>query len=137
MQHISVIVSAIKFRLLRISLKTIDNLRCIFNTIFCLFSFQKNQANPLQSLLLYGKWEDRSASKSESEYSEYSSNTVDIRLCDEKDKEFIRTHSWVFRSKKKLLKFAILKRTMFSLQCSVYLHSQQDLYSTQFHRKHK
>ena len=100
-----------KFRLFRLSWKARGNLICTFNIIFCFFSFQ-------QSLLLCHKGEFHSPSEGESEYSEHSSYTVDLKFSDEKDMRFIKTHSWVFRSKKELLKFGIWKiasNSMFSL----------------------
>ena len=99
-----------KFRLFRMSWKARGNLRCIFNIIFCLFSFQQSQENPPQSWLQSDKEEDRSTTESESEHSEHSSDTADMNFCDEKDMRFIRTHCWIFRSKKELLKFVIWKR---------------------------
>ena len=83
-------------------------------------------------------------------------NTVSIHQillnwCDEEDLRFNRTHSWVFRSKKELLQFAIWRRksnAIFSLgafctpvQRVLSFHdseiSLQEWHSIQFHRKYK
>ena len=61
------------------------NLRCVLINIFCLFSFQQSQENPPQSLLQSNRGEDCSTSKNESEYSEHSSDAVDMKFCDGKD----------------------------------------------------
>ena len=65
----------------------------MYNTIFCLFSFKQSQENSPQSLMLSEKGEDSSTSQSDGEYSENSSDTAYMNLCDEKDIRFIRTHS--------------------------------------------
>ena len=58
MEHASVGVSELNFRLFRMSYKARSNLRCFFNTIFCLFNFQQSQENPPQPLLQSDMGED-------------------------------------------------------------------------------
>ena len=110
MEYASVGVYALNFRLFRMSYKARGNLRCVFNIMFCLFSFQQCQENPPQPLLQSDRGKDWSISESESDYNDHSSDTVDIKFCDGKDIGFIRTRSWVFRSKRKLLKLATWKK---------------------------
>ena len=110
MEHASVGVSELNFRLFRMSYKATSNLRCFFNTIFCLFNFQQSQENPPQSLLQSDMGEDWSASESESEYTEHSSDTGNMKFWDGNDIRFIRTRSWVSTSKRELLNFATWKK---------------------------
>ena len=151
MEHASVGVSELNFRLFRMSYKARSNLRCFFNTIFCLFNFQQSQENPPQPLLQSDMGEDWSSSESESEYTEHASDTGDMKFCDGNDIRFIRTRSWISTSKRELLNFCNLKEkkqsSVFTLctapQCNVYVHFTtaknclQGLHSTQFCRKYK
>ena len=85
MEYVLVGDSALNFRLFRMSYKARANLRCVFNIIFCLFSFQQSQENTLPSLLQSDRREDQSISESESEYSDHSSDTAKMKFCDGKD----------------------------------------------------
>ena len=55
-EHASVVVSALNFRSFKMSYKARGNLRCVFNIIFFLFSFQHSQENTPQSLLQQSNW---------------------------------------------------------------------------------
>ena len=110
MEHASVGVSELNFRLFRMSYKARSNLRCFFNTIFCLFNFQQSQENPPQPLLQSDMGENWSSSESESEYTEHASDTGDMKFCDGNDIRFIRTRSWISTSKRELLNFATWKK---------------------------
>ena len=75
-ENVSVGVSALKFRLFRMSRKAGGTLKCILNIIFCLASVQQSKRiHTTVYILLSDKGEDRSTSKSESEHSERSSYT--------------------------------------------------------------
>ena len=107
------------FKLFRKSWKARSNLRCIFNIIFVYLAF-KWATGIHQPLLLIDKGEDRSTSERENEYHHWMNiyQILLIWICHEKDIKIMRTHSWVCRSKKELLTFAIWKRksnAMFSL----------------------
>ena len=58
MDHASVGVFELNVRLSRMSHKARSNLRCVFNIIFCIFSFPQSQENPPQSLFQSNRKED-------------------------------------------------------------------------------
>ena len=122
MEHDSIGVSALSFRLFRMFSEARSNLWCVLNFVFCLFNFQQSKENPPQSSLQSDMGEDRSTSENKIEYSEYSSDTVDMKFCDGKGIRFIRTLSWVKERAVKVGNLKDKKQSSFFIWCTAFLY---------------
>ena len=100
--------------------KARSNLWCVFNFVFCLFSFQQSKENPPQSSLQSDMGKDRSTSENKIEYSEHSSDAVDMKFSDGKGIRFIRTLSWVKERAVKVGNLKDKKQSSFFIWCTAF-----------------